>query len=125
MCLRSSRCRLPQDPPGAEYFSPCAHRIAAAGLPKRSDGKSIAARQENDIGQEHALFYEAHATYLELRGSYAKATAAFEAGIQRSDASVVCSCPDCMPHEPLRTTCLQQLFRSCCVPCARVFEALE
>ena len=38
------------------------------------------------------MFHEAHATYLELRGSYAKATAAFEAGIQRSDAPVVCSC---------------------------------
>ena len=41
------------------------------------------ARQENDIGQEHALFYEAHATYYELRGSFAKAAAAFEDGIQR------------------------------------------
>ncbi len=55
----------------------------------------MAARQENDIGQEHALFYEAHATYLELRGSYAKATAAFEAGLERSDAPVTCSCLSC------------------------------
>ena len=45
---------------------------------------SAAPEQENEIGQEHALFYEAEATYLELRGSYAKATAAFEAGIERS-----------------------------------------
>ncbi|PRW05791.1 mitotic checkpoint serine threonine- kinase BUB1 [Chlorella sorokiniana] len=36
---------------------------------------------ENGIGQEHALFYVAHATYLEARGGYAKADAVYQQGI--------------------------------------------
>jgi len=82
-------------PVPSRLISQCAHRTAAAHVHQRTDGRCMAARQENDIGQEHALFYEAHATYLELRGSYAKATAAFEAGLGRSDAPVACSCLGC------------------------------
>ena len=39
--------------------------------------------QEHDIGQDFALYYMAFATYLELRGSFAKAEAVFEAGLER------------------------------------------
>lgn len=36
-------------------------------------GDVFAFLKENDIGQEHALYYIAYATYLEARGGYAKA----------------------------------------------------
>ncbi|PSC71993.1 mitotic checkpoint serine threonine-kinase BUB1 [Micractinium conductrix] len=39
--------------------------------------------RENNIGQDHVLFYIAHATYLEARGGYAKADAVYQAGIAR------------------------------------------
>lgn len=39
--------------------------------------------QEHDIGQDFALYYMAFATYLELRGSFAKAEAVFKAGLER------------------------------------------
>ena len=39
--------------------------------------------QEHDTGQDFALYYIAFATYLELRGSFAKAEAVFEAGLER------------------------------------------
>ena len=39
--------------------------------------------QEHDIGQDFALYYTAFATYLELRGSFAKAGAVYEAGLER------------------------------------------
>ena len=39
--------------------------------------------QEHNIGQDFALYYMAFATYLELRGSFAKAEAVFEAGLER------------------------------------------
>ncbi|KAK9809232.1 hypothetical protein WJX72_011796 [[Myrmecia] bisecta] len=38
---------------------------------------------ENDIGQDFALYYIAYATYLELRGNFAKADAVFQAGVDR------------------------------------------
>ena len=43
----------------------------------------IVLMQENDIGQNFALFYLAHAAYLELRGSYKRAEAVFQAGLDR------------------------------------------
>ncbi len=39
--------------------------------------------QEKGIGQEHALFYEAYATYFELRGNCPAAEAVYTDGIQR------------------------------------------
>jgi hypothetical protein len=39
--------------------------------------------KEHGIGQTHALFYIAHATYLELRGSYSAADNAYQQGINR------------------------------------------
>jgi hypothetical protein len=39
--------------------------------------------QENDIGQDFALFYSAYAAYLELRGSFEKAEAVFQTGLKR------------------------------------------
>ncbi len=39
--------------------------------------------KENEVGQTHALFYIAHATFLELRGSYAAADNVFQQGINR------------------------------------------
>jgi len=39
--------------------------------------------QENDIGQDFALFYTAYAAYLELRGSFEKAEAVFQTGLKR------------------------------------------
>ena len=39
--------------------------------------------QEKDIGQELALFYVAYASYMELRGNFARAEALFEAGLEK------------------------------------------
>lgn len=39
--------------------------------------------KEQAIGQEYALYYEAYATYLELKGNYAGADACYVEGIQR------------------------------------------
>jgi hypothetical protein len=39
--------------------------------------------EKNEIGQDHALFYEAYATNLELRRNYAKANEVYERGIAR------------------------------------------
>ena len=45
--------------------------------------------QENGIGLDHALFYVAHAAYLELRGSYRRAEAVFQSGLDRCAAGSV------------------------------------
>jgi uncharacterized membrane protein len=39
--------------------------------------------QSRSIGADLALFYEAYATWLELRGAYAKAAAVYTEGLQR------------------------------------------
>jgi hypothetical protein len=44
--------------------------------------------QDKGIGLDHALYYEAYATYLELRGSCAAAETLYEQGIARC----VCAC---------------------------------
>ncbi|KAL4440602.1 hypothetical protein ABPG75_003603 [Micractinium tetrahymenae] len=51
-------------------------------------GDVFAFLKENDIGQEHALYYIAYATYLEARGGYAKADAVYQQGINRLAAPV-------------------------------------
>ncbi len=45
----------------------------------------IASLQENDIGQELSLFYIAYASYVELKGSFDRAEALYQAGLQRYD----------------------------------------
>ena len=42
--------------------------------------------QEHNIGQGFALYYIAHAAYLELRGSYARADAVLQEGVRRCAA---------------------------------------
>ena len=44
--------------------------------------------QENDIGQDFALYYLAYAAYMELRGNFAKADAIFHDGLARYASSV-------------------------------------
>lgn len=39
--------------------------------------------QENNIGQDFALYYLAYAAYMELRGSFTKADAIFQDGLAR------------------------------------------
>ncbi len=39
--------------------------------------------QDKDIGQEHALFYVAHASFLEIRGAHSRAEAAYKQGLER------------------------------------------
>ncbi len=39
--------------------------------------------QENNIGQDFALYYLAYAAYMELRGNFAKADAIFQDGLAR------------------------------------------
>lgn len=51
-------------------------------------GDVFAFLKENGIGQEHALYYIAFATYLEARGGYAKADAVYQQGINMLAAPV-------------------------------------
>lgn len=52
------------------------------------------ATQANEIGQQTMLFYAAYASYLELRGSYARADKVYQEGIQRyATTPVECSVP--------------------------------
>ena len=37
--------------------------------------------EANDIGQRHALFYEAYAAFLEIRGAYARAHEVYDRGV--------------------------------------------
>ena len=39
--------------------------------------------QDNEIGQNHALFYMAYSAFMELRGNFGKAEAIFEMGLNR------------------------------------------
>lgn len=39
--------------------------------------------ETNGIGQEHALFYEAYGTFLEIRREFAKAKDMYEVGLSR------------------------------------------
>ena len=39
--------------------------------------------QENNIGQDFALYYLAYAAYMELRGNFAKADAILQDGLAR------------------------------------------
>jgi checkpoint serine/threonine-protein kinase len=38
---------------------------------------------ERDIGRDHALLYEAYATYLELKGNFQQAELVYQDGINR------------------------------------------
>lgn len=58
---------------------------------------SPAPTQENGIGLEHALYYIAFATYLELRGSYAKADAVGGGVVAKLGGLVHFSC-SCNEH---------------------------
>ena len=42
--------------------------------------------QENEIGQDFALFYMAYSAFMELRGNFGKAEAIFQKGLTRFDA---------------------------------------
>lgn len=45
--------------------------------------------QANDIGQTTMLYYAAYASYLELKGSYARADKIYQDGIQRYDGIIL------------------------------------
>jgi checkpoint serine/threonine-protein kinase len=44
--------------------------------------------EDQGIGQQHALLYEAYATYLELRGAFSQAELVYQEGVNRC----VCVC---------------------------------
>jgi hypothetical protein len=54
-----------------------------AGAPWRAHAPRPHRSQHHGIGQEYALFYEARAAFLELRGNFKLALAVYEAGITR------------------------------------------
>lgn len=64
--------------------------------PAHSQSSHAWLAQENDIGQNFALFYLAHAAYLELRGSYKRAEAVFQAGLDRRALKFQCWQALCM-----------------------------
>lgn len=69
----------------------------APRVPPQATAQHVAAVgpvQDSDIGQGFALFYEAYATYLELKGSFERAGLVFQEGIARSAFS------GCWVHAP-------------------------
>ena len=66
----------------------------------------VSAVQENNIGQDFALYYLAYAAYMELRGSFAKADAIFQSGLARYATRCqqthvlvrVCTCAYCSSY---------------------------
>jgi hypothetical protein len=48
--------------------------------------------QDKGIGQDYALFYEAFATYLELKGSFGSADQVYQAGIDRCALATGAAC---------------------------------
>lgn len=55
---------------------PSCPRLQADVLP--DPGDVFLFLKENEIGQEHALYYIAFATYLEMRGNYARADSVYQ-----------------------------------------------
>eukprot|EP00955_Chlamydomonas_euryale_P001884 21216-Chlamydomonas_euryale.AAC.25 len=68
------------------------------------------AKQEKRIGHEYALFYEAHATYNELKGNCTTADQVYNEGIARSVAHI-------QPCAWLFVACMDA-WRSYLLPCA-------
>ena len=78
---------LPPHPPSPPPHHPPHHPLPQADcLPDPADVFSFL--KENGIGQEHALYYVAFATYSETRGAYAQADAVYQQGINRLAAPV-------------------------------------
>ena len=50
------------------------------------NGPKSLCMQENEIGQDFALFYMAYSAFMELRGNFGKAEAIFQKGLTRFDA---------------------------------------
>lgn len=48
--------------------------------------------QHHEIGQGYALFYEARAAFLELRGNFSLAHGVYERGISRCDTAPAVRC---------------------------------
>ncbi len=46
--------------------------------------------EDHNIGRDHALFYEAYAAYLELKGNFSQADLVYQEGIKR------CACRHCL-----------------------------
>ncbi len=64
----------------------CARACSVARVLSAHRCCAFACAQHQSIGQDFALFYEARATFLELRGNFPQAHAAYEAGINRCGA---------------------------------------
>ena len=77
-------CPLP--PPSCPPALHAPAHLQADCLPDPADVFSFL--KENGIGQEHALYYVAFATYSETRGAYAQADAVYQQGINRLAAPV-------------------------------------
>jgi checkpoint serine/threonine-protein kinase len=39
--------------------------------------------EDHNIGRDHALFYEAYAAYLELKGNFSQADLVYQEGVKR------------------------------------------
>jgi hypothetical protein len=84
----------------------CGYRQECCGA---SHTPFAAARQEHGIGQGFALFYIAHAAYLELRGSYKRAEAVFQAGLDRRVPVTSTPSAPCCRHACMHAALLQHL----------------
>jgi hypothetical protein len=63
------------------YLTTACNLLQADCLPDPSDVFLHLA--ERDIGRDHALLYEAYATYLELKGNFKQAELVYQDGINR------------------------------------------
>lgn len=44
--------------------------------------------EDHNIGRDHALFYEAYAAYLELKGNFSQADLVYQEGVKRCVSAV-------------------------------------
>lgn len=58
--------------------------------------------EDHNIGRDHALFYEAYAAYLELKGNFSQADLVYQEGIKR-----------CVPHSTNAAACCSMWHLTC------------
>ena len=82
-------CNEPKDI--FDYMEVCAGLKAAAGTLIGAHAPRLRRSQLKGIGQDYALFYEARAAFLELRGAFPQALNVYLSGIKRCVPFQLCA----------------------------------